>query len=67
MITLDSQRVEQALPKVQPGLKKYCWLQENLYKFDVSASREFQKNIMVFTVLEETQYGSPLLCIVRER
>jgi len=43
MITLDSQRVEQALPKIQPGLEKYCWLQENLYKFDVSASREFQK------------------------
>lgn len=43
MLTLTIQQIEQALPKVQPGLTKYCWLQEHLDKFDVAVSREFQK------------------------
>lgn len=43
MIRLTSQSIEQALPKVQAGLIKYSWLQENLYKVDVSNHREFQR------------------------
>lgn len=43
MITLTLQDIERALPKVQVGLVKYCWLQDNLYQVDVSADREFQR------------------------
>lgn len=35
--------IENALAKVEKGLRKYCWIQEQVHKNDVRTAREFQK------------------------
>jgi len=43
-----STQVLEALPRVAPGLEKYCWLQAHLHERDVSADREFQRRFAGF-------------------
>jgi hypothetical protein len=40
--------ITDALPRVKPGLAKYCWLQAHLSKRDVSIDREFQRRFAGF-------------------
>ncbi len=35
--------IDEALLKVEKGLRKYCWLQEQVHRKDVTINREFQK------------------------
>jgi hypothetical protein len=35
--------IDKALLKVEKGLYKYCWIQEQFHKNDVTSNREFQK------------------------
>jgi len=42
MIELTESRIDEALPKIENGLRKYCWIQDNIHKCDVSRSRLFQ-------------------------
>jgi hypothetical protein len=44
MVALSRVQVEAALPRVEPGLKKYCWIQEHLHSCDVSSGRDFQRH-----------------------
>jgi hypothetical protein len=41
-IQLDRRSIDQALPRVSPGLQKYTWLQAELHGRDVSSDREYQ-------------------------
>ena len=43
MIVLTENEVYEALPKVLEGLRKYCWLQDNFRRCDVSKDRGFQR------------------------
>lgn len=43
-----STQVLAALPRVAPGLAKYCWLQAHLFDRDVSVDREFQRRFAGF-------------------
>lgn len=42
MVRLDKRAIDRALPLVNEGLKKYCWLQATLAIADVARDREFQ-------------------------
>lgn len=42
MIELTEQQVDEALGKIQEGLRKYCWIQANFQKCDVSKDYGFQ-------------------------
>jgi hypothetical protein len=44
----DSKQVLAALPRVAPGLQKYCWLQSELPRRDVSRDTEFQRRFAGF-------------------
>jgi hypothetical protein len=35
--------IDKALLKVEKGLRKYCWIQEQFHQNDVTTNREFQK------------------------
>jgi len=35
--------IDKALLKIEKGLYKYCWIQEQFHKNDVTSNREFQK------------------------
>lgn len=48
MVRLTREKVLQALPKIEPGLKKYCWIQKNVGSRDVSVDQEFQKRFSGF-------------------
>ena len=39
---LTENQVDKALPKVEDGLRKYCWIQENFQRCDVSKDWNFQ-------------------------
>jgi hypothetical protein len=45
MIELTESDIDATLrkDKLERGLRKYCWIQDNLYKNDVTTAREFQK------------------------
>jgi len=42
MITLTEKEIGEALAKIEDGLRKYCWLQANIEKCDVSTDHGFQ-------------------------
>jgi len=42
MITLTEEESGEALDKIEDGLRKYCWLQANIEKCDVSTDYGFQ-------------------------
>jgi hypothetical protein len=42
-ILMTESDIDTALLKAEKGLRKYCWIQEQLHKNDVSTAREFQK------------------------
>jgi hypothetical protein len=44
----DSSQVLKALPRVAPGLQKYCWLQTHLESRDVSIDRDYQRRFAGF-------------------
>ena len=48
MILLDQAGIEQALPRVLDGLRKYRWLQAALLETDVTHDREFQSRFNGF-------------------
>src|SRR5262245_53339545 len=44
----SSMQIDSALPRIAPGLQKYCWLQEQLLKRDVSSDPEYQRRFVGF-------------------
>jgi hypothetical protein len=42
VIQLDQAGVDNALPRISSGLRKYCWLQSAFKETDVAQNREFQ-------------------------
>lgn len=42
MLILTEADVNTALPRIEAGLRKYCWIQENLHRCDVSTDEGFQ-------------------------
>lgn len=48
MINLTKDQIDQALTRVEDGLKKYSILQNNLHNIDVSKSRDFQRRFNHF-------------------
>lgn len=44
----DGSQVLRALPRVAPGLEKYCWLQAQLIGRDVSTDAEYQRRFAGF-------------------
>lgn len=47
-LTLAAHQIEAALPRVEAGLAKYRWLQNQLSVRDVSSDREYQKRFAGF-------------------
>ena len=43
MVIMTEIDIDNALVKVEKGLRKYCWIQQQLHKKNVSTNREFQK------------------------
>jgi hypothetical protein len=48
VIRLDKVAIDQALPRVAVGLRKYCWLQAALATTDVARDRGFQTRFNAF-------------------
>ena len=48
MISLIEKQIEIALPKVEIGLNKYYWIQQNLHSQNISTNLEFQRNFNGF-------------------
>lgn len=48
MITLTETQIEEALPRIDKGLRSYCWLQNNFINCNVSIDREFQSRYNAF-------------------
>ena len=42
MIKLTEKEIDEGLAKIRYGLRKYCWIQANLQKCDVSKDHDFQ-------------------------
>jgi hypothetical protein len=48
MINLTREQIEISLTRVEGGLTKYCWLQTNLIKTDISVDQIFKKKYIHF-------------------
>ena len=48
MITLTEKLIEETLPRIDKGLRSYCWLQNNFINCNVSTNREFQARYIAF-------------------
>lgn len=48
MIQLTESIIDGALSRVGTGIRKYCWIQENVHACDVSQDNEFQKHFNAF-------------------
>lgn len=48
MAILSVADVDGALPRIEAGLRKYCWIQDNFLQCDVSRDRTFQKRFNGF-------------------
>lgn len=48
MVQLTESRIDGALSKIETGLKRYCWIQENIHGRDVSRDRSFQNKFNGF-------------------
>jgi hypothetical protein len=63
MIHLTQAQIEEALPRVEDGLRKYCWIQEHVHQCDVSRDPHFQKRYNGFykvrrgAMWQEAYYG----------
>lgn len=42
IVTLTEKQIEETLPRIDKGLRRYCWLQNNFINRNVSIDREFQ-------------------------
>lgn len=42
MITLTETQIDDALTRLEKGLRKYCWIQDNLHRAGVDQDKEFQ-------------------------
>jgi hypothetical protein len=48
VITLTETAVNRALPKIEAGLHKYCWIQDNFQQCDVRRDQNFQRRYSGF-------------------
>ena len=39
---ITESEISEALLKIEKGLKKYCWIQDNVHHTNVTADRNFQ-------------------------
>ena len=48
MNIITAQQVEAALPKIESGLRQYCWIQSHVRRVDVRNDAEFQRRYNAF-------------------
>jgi hypothetical protein len=64
----DASEVIKALPRVDRGLAKYCWLQAELVSRDVSSDREYQRRYAGFyRVRRAAPWRSAFFLILQDR
>jgi len=68
MINITKTQIDQALPRIEVGLKKYLALQDAFSTLDVSASREFQRKFNHFyRVRRNAEWQSHFYRLLQEK
>jgi hypothetical protein len=67
LITLSETKVDEALLKIEKGVRKYCWIQDNVHCQDVSRSLEFQRTYNGFyRVRRNAEWQAHYYCLMEE-